>query len=200
MNLDPALLFAFAVALAFFAGQQLKLPFTRRAHRRGPWPARKGGLQPGAANLRAVETPTRPAIADGPEQLRIVSEAKFEIQPLLNKGEVRWLYTAEKFVADRNLGWRVMAQVSLGEILSTPDKAAYAAINSKRADLLIVDQRGHALAAIEHQGEGHYTSSTTAARDAVKREALRKAGVRFIEMTPEHAPEDLARELARLTS
>lgn len=137
-------------------------------------------------------------VMDGSDQLRVVSQARFEIRPLLNKGEVRWLYAAEKFVADRKLGWRVMAQVSLGEILSSPDTAAYAAINAKRADLLIVDSRGHALAAIEHQGEGHYTSNTAAARDAVKREALRRAGVRFIEMTPEHAPEDLVRELARL--
>jgi len=68
-----------------------------------------------------------------------------------------------------------MAQVSLGEVLSSPDARAYSAINSKRVDLLIVSRSGDPIAAIEYQGHGHY-QGTAAARDAVKKEALRKAG------------------------
>ena len=47
------------------------------------------------------------------------------------------------------------------------------------------------------QGHGHY-QGTAAARDAVKKEALRKAGVRYIEVTPESGTEDMAREISRI--
>jgi hypothetical protein len=85
----------------------------------------------------------------------------------------------------------------LGEVLSSPDARAYGAINSKRVDLLIVSGRGDPIAAIEYQGHGHY-QGTAAARDAVKKEALRKAGVRYIEVTPESGTEDMAREILRI--
>ena len=90
-----------------------------------------------------------------------------------------------------------MAQVSLGEILASSDKAAFWAINAKRVDVLIVSDKYQPLAAIEFQGEGHYQGSA-AARDAVKKEALRKAGIAYIEMTASHTPTDLRREIARL--
>jgi hypothetical protein len=51
--------------------------------------------------------------------------------------------------------------------------------------------------AIEYQGYGHY-QGTAAARDAVKKEALRKARVRYIAVTPESGTEDMAREILRL--
>ena len=51
--------------------------------------------------------------------------------------------------------------------------------------------------AIEYQGHGHY-QGTAAARDAVKKEALRKAGVRYIEVTPESGTENMAREISRI--
>ena len=54
-----------------------------------------------------------------------------------------------------DLKWRVMAQVSLGEVLSSPNARAYSAINSKRVDLLIVSRSGDPIAAIEYQGHGH---------------------------------------------
>jgi hypothetical protein len=90
-----------------------------------------------------------------------------------------------------------MAQVSLGEVLSSPDARAYGAINSKRVDLLIVSRSGDPIAAIEYQGHGHY-QGTAAARDAVKKEALRKAGVRYIAVTPESSTEDMARKISRI--
>ena len=52
-------------------------------------------------------------------------------------------------------------------------------------------------AAIEYQGHRHY-QGTAAARDAVKKEALRKAGVRYIEVTAESGTEDMAREISRI--
>jgi hypothetical protein len=85
----------------------------------------------------------------------------------------------------------------LGEVLSSRDARAYSAINSKRVDLLIVSCSGDPIAAIEYQGHGHY-QGTAAARDAVKKEALRKAGVQYIAVTPESGTEDMAREIARI--
>jgi hypothetical protein len=90
-----------------------------------------------------------------------------------------------------------MAQVCVGEFVSSPDEAAFRAVNSKRVDILIVSERRQPIAAIEYQGEGHYQGEAPA-RDAVKREALRKAGVRFIEITHEHGPKDVSIEIARL--
>jgi Protein of unknown function (DUF2726) len=123
--------------------------------------------------------------------------ARFEKRRLLSRSEAHVLYAAERAVNAADRAWRVMAQVSLGEVLSSPDARAYSAINSKRVDLLIVSGRGDPIAAIEYQGHGHY-QGTAAARDAVKKEALRKAGVRYIEVTPESGTEDMAREILRI--
>jgi hypothetical protein len=107
------------------------------------------------------------------------------------------LYAAERAINTADLKWRVMAQVSLGEVLSSPDARAYSAINSKRVDLLIVSRFGDPFAAIEYQGHGHY-QGTAVVRDAVKKEALRKAGVRYIEVTPQSGTADMTREILRI--
>lgn len=139
----------------------------------------------------------RISIADPAEQLRVVAAAEFTKQTLLNKQEARVLYAAERAVAETGLKWRVMAQVSLGEILRSENARAFAAINSKRVDLLVISQSGEPLAAIEYQGSGHY-QNTAAIRDAVKKEALRKAGVRYIEVMGRHTADDVRREIGRL--
>ncbi len=143
---------------------------------------------------RSTPISTRPDAAD---QLRVVTGARFDKRPLLSWSEMQVLHAAEAAIRETGVAWRVMAQVSLGEILSSPSAEAYGAINSKRVDLLIVSQSGDPIAAIEYQGHGHYQGSAPA-RDAVKKEALRKAGVRYVEMTPEHGPEDLAHEISRI--
>ena len=148
----------------------------------------KGGSKTGAV-----------PVTDPAEQLRLVMGAGFEKRRLLSRSEAQVLYAAERAIntAAADLKWRVMAQVSLGEVLSSPDARAYSAINSKRVDLLIVSRSGDPIAAIEYQGHGHY-QGTAAARDAVKKEALRKAGVRYIEVTPEGGTEGMAREISRI--
>jgi hypothetical protein len=123
--------------------------------------------------------------------------ARFEKRRLLSRSEAHVLYAAERAINAADLKWRVMAQVSLGEVLSSPDARAYSAINSKRVDLLIVSRSGDPIAAIEYQGHGHY-QGTAAARDAVKKEALRKAGVRYIAVTPESGTGGMAREISRI--
>ena len=133
---------------------------------------------------------TEQNVLDSADQLRLVMAADFTVQPLLNKSEVRLFRELDRLVLARHPGWQVMAQVSHGEILrSSP--AAYRCINSKRVDLLVVDAECNAVAAIEYQGGGHYLSDA-AAREAVKKEALRKAGIGYHEVVAGHTtPGDL---------
>ena len=144
-----------------------------------------------------------PDATDPAEQLRVVMAASFTrklfeaIRLLLSRTEAKVMRATEAAIAEAGLGWRVLAQVSLGEVVASPDKAAFRAINAKRVDLLIVSERNLPLAAIEYQGEGHWQGSAPA-RDAVKKEALRRAGIGYIEVTPAHGPEDIRREVARL--
>lgn len=136
-------------------------------------------------------------LTDASDQLRVVMAATFEKRRLLSRSEALVLYAAEKAIRDQQLDWRVMAQVSLGEVLSSPDPKAYSTINSKRVDLLVISSGGQPIAAIEYQGDGHYQGSA-AARDAVKKEALRRAGVEYLEVKPGQTPSDLARAISQI--
>jgi Protein of unknown function (DUF2726) len=118
---------------------------------------------------------------DAADQLRKVLDSSFSIQPLLNKSEARVLKELERIVIDCNPAWQVMAQVSLGEVLRSKDAEAYSCINSKRVDLLLVDGDCMPRLAIEYQGGSHHQGHA-AARDAVKKEALRRAGVGYLEV------------------
>jgi hypothetical protein len=119
--------------------------------------------------------------ADARQQLDSVRLAPFEKQRLLSRIEYRAFRIIEEDVAAGRRGHRVFAQTSLGEVLKTPSPNAFSAINSKRVDILIVDPGGWPLLAVEFQGNGHYQGDAVM-RDAVKREALRKAGVRYLEV------------------
>ncbi|MBS7792366.1 DUF2726 domain-containing protein [Roseococcus sp. SDR] len=135
---------------------------------------------------------------DAADQLRVVMTAEYTAQSLLNGSEARVLKELERFVGDCDPRWRVMAQVSLGEILTSPDPAAYAAVNSKRVDLLLVDGDYVPRHAIEYQGSGHHQGSA-AARDAVKKEALRRAGIGYHEVIAgQTTPAELRRLVERL--
>jgi hypothetical protein len=89
-------------------------------------------------------------------------------------------------VMARNQTWQVMAQVSLGEFLASPDTDAFFAINSKRVDYALMDERCCVRHALEYQGNGHHLRPSVAARDAVKKEALRKAGIGYHEVVAGH--------------
>jgi hypothetical protein len=143
----------------------------RRARQNRPWAA------------PTASSPTL-SVVDPFDQLRIVTGATFKKRRLLSRAEARFFNAAERAIASANLDWRVMAQVSLGEVLSSPDARAFSTINSKRVDLLVISSDGEPLAAIEYQGSGHYRE-TAPARDAVKKEALRRAGVSYIEFKPD---------------
>lgn len=137
-------------------------------------------------------------------QPEALGNVKFTRRALMNRTEYRVFATVEGAVARTRRGFRVMAQTSLGEVLRTDapstDKdarRAYAVINSKRLDIAIIDRSGLLVLAIEVQGSGHHLSDDTFIRDAVKREALRRAGVEMLEITPDWDNARIEVELAR---
>ena len=160
--------------------------------RRAEWRRRTGG------KVLPLQQP-KERVPDAADQLRTVMKADFKAQPLLNKSEARLFRAVDQQVIEARPGWQVMAQVSLGEILRCEDKDAYACINSKRVDLLIVDDECRPLHAIEYQGGAHFKGAhATAARDAVKKEALRRAGIGYVEVVAGDTPAELRRVVERL--
>jgi hypothetical protein len=196
MLLTPNELGIFLVGLAAgAAGVRAGVRLGRR-----PW-NRRPRRPASAPRLSVIDASHKPggALVDSSDQLRAVMAAEFRARPILSRSETRVFEAAERVIRDHGLDWRVMAQVSLGEILACPDKAAFSAVNSKRVDILIVARSGHPVAAVEYQGAGHYQGSAPA-RDAIKKEALRKAGVRYIEVSEGDTPQDLSRAIARAAS
>jgi hypothetical protein len=175
----------------------------KSAERRAYWAGRNGkrggavGFKRDKQAIPLKGTPERAAL-DAAEQLRIVMAADFRPRPLLNKSEARVFAELDKAVIARNPAWQVMAQVSVGEFVGSSDAQAYACVNSKRVDLLLVDGDCRARHALEYQGDGHHQGAA-AARDAVKKEALRKAGIGYHEVVAGHTtPSELKRLVEKL--
>jgi len=175
--------------------------------KREAWKRRNAGRWKGKRTTSAAAGPWTPKpdalpakVPDAADQLRTVMLADFTPQPLLNKSEARVFAVLDNLVIElAPPGWQVMAQVSLGEILRCDDADAYRCINSKRVDLLIVDADCKPRHAIEYQGGGHFTGAhATAARDAVKKEALRRAGIGYVEVVAGDTPAELRRVVERL--
>lgn len=197
-------------AVCGVAAERLAENFDREK-RRAYWRGRNHGRPRNAGQFREKgkvvslastdKAASGQANADAAEQLRTVMSAKFSARPLLNKPERRLLGVIDKALAEETPGWRAMGQVSLGEILWSESKDAFWAINAKRVDLLIVDGDCQPLHAVEFQGTGHHLSDETAARDAVKKEALRRAGIGYVEVvsgdTPAHVREMVRKLVAR---
>ncbi len=162
----------------------------------GKWEKRGGKTLP----FQPKADPLPAKVPDAADQLRTVMRADFTAQRLLNKSEARLFKAIDKMVLEKRPDWQVMAQVSLGEILRCENKDAYACINSKRVDLLIVDEECRPLHAIEYQGGAHFKGAhATAARDAVKKEALRRAGIGYEEIVGgHHTPAELRRVVAKV--
>lgn len=193
-----------ALGLAAIAGAMAEK--LRAAHARRTWRSRNPDKWnnkrdrkpiPGQSSQFAPSlVPAR--VMDAADQLRIVMNAEFKSQPLLNRSEARVFRELDHIVLSYNPSWQVMAQVSLGEILRTDDQVAYGCINAKRVDLLLVDEQCHPRHVVEYQGAGHHQGSA-AARDAVKKEALRQAGVGYHEVVAGHTkPSELRRLMERL--
>ncbi len=169
-----------------------------RARNRRRWERKRSGGNIAGEPWGPKPHPAGPKQFDAADQLRIVMSSDFTIQPLLNKGEARVFKELDRMVIICNPGWQVMAQVSLGEILRSKNADAYSCINSKRVDLLLVDEDCQPRHVIEYQGGAHH-QGTAAARDAVKKEALRRAGVGYHEVVAGHTtPSELRRLVEKL--
>ncbi|OOF79224.1 hypothetical protein BKG96_02660 [Rodentibacter caecimuris] len=119
--------------------------------------------------------------------LALISEAIFTKKPLMNKSEYQlFLKITQRLSSIENRQYfRLFSQVSMGEILATKDNRHFALINSKRIDFLIIDRKGYPVIAIEYQGKGHYQQNAIE-RDAIKREACRKANIKYLEFDDEN--------------
>jgi hypothetical protein len=159
--------------------------------RRG-WSDRRG------AKVERINRPTPPNKIEAADQLKIVVNAPFSSRPILSKSEARVFRELERALRACGSQWQVMAQVSLGEILRSSDSNAFGCVNSKRVDFLLVDEVFLPRHAIEYQGKGHHQADA-AARDAVKKEALRRAGVGYHEVVAgETTPASLRQLIERL--
>ena len=175
---NPLLLFLGVVVAVLFVATEWSKPGRKQFYRR-----RRSGYRP---NLKVVTKDGEdPALATAAEQLRTVMGADFKSQALLNRPEAAVFKALDEAVIARNPRWQVMAQVSLGEFLRSPSRKAYLAVNSKRVDFALMDENCRVVHALEYQGNGHHQGSA-AARDAVKKEALRKAGIGYHEVVAGH--------------
>jgi hypothetical protein len=190
------LVFLFVFAIAFKVLEAKFFPKRRGRWRRSSRWDKSRGAKVYSFEPKHDSLPDR--VPDAADQLRTVMNAEFKAQPLLNKSETKLFLSLEKMVAEMTPGWRLMAQVSLGEVLQSRDVAAYRCINSKRVDMLLVDADCRPLHAIEYQGGAHH-KGTAAARDAVKKEALRRAGIGYVEVVAgDHTPAELRRIVEKL--
>jgi hypothetical protein len=197
--IDKPILLIAILFVGAYAGMQVERMLAKQ--RRRAWQRRHAGRGGERSSGKLMPFPPKPeSVVDAADQLRTVMKADFKAQPLLNKSEARLFRAMDKMVIElAPPGWQVMAQVSLGEILRCEDKAAYACINAKRVDLLIVDADCKPVHAIEYQGGAHFKGAhATAARDAVKKEALRRAGIGYVEVVAGDTPAELRRVVERL--
>ena len=150
-----------------------------RERRKAYWRGRKAANgKPGKAErpIAPAKEPEARSAEFAADQLTAVMRASFRPRALLNRPESLVFKALDAAVIASNPGWQVMAQVSLGEFLASEDKDAYFCINSKRVDFALMDPEANVRHALEYQGTGHHQGSA-AARDAIKKEALRKAGI-----------------------
>ncbi|MBP2311240.1 DUF2726 domain-containing protein [Azospirillum soli] len=127
-------------------------------------------------------------------QIRFVTQADFRKKNLMNKAEYRVFRVIEDLIKTSNRGVRLFAQTSLGEVIGSDDQKAFECVNSKRVDFLIIDPYGQPLVAIEYQGSGHYRGNAVT-RDAVKKEALRRASVAYLEIPDGDDDESIRRKV-----
>ncbi|OBX19187.1 hypothetical protein A9995_08635 [Erythrobacter sp. QSSC1-22B] len=193
-----ALFIVLALGAAIGIALERVLASADRERRKAYWRGRnaaKGGKPNGRQVGEAAKGSPAGSADFAADQLKAVSRATFTARSLLNKSEAKVFAALDQAVIARNPGWQVMAQVSLGEFLQSRDDDAFRAINSKRVDFALMDEHCRVVHALEYQGSGHHAGPSAAARDAVKKEALRKAGIGYHEIVAGHTT---ARELRAL--
>jgi hypothetical protein len=130
--------------------------------------------------------------------LRDVSDARFSAKRLLSDNEAIVLAEVESIIAGIGQAWRVLARVSLAQIVESTSAEAISAIDGQQAALVVVTGDRTPIAVVEYQPLGQVRSED-AVRDAVKREALRRAGVVYIEVRASDQPGDLRDDLLALS-
>lgn len=195
LQFPGAVFIVLAVGAGIGMGVEKFFAAIERDKRKAYWAGRNGNRKKGQVVKWPAAAQPRPAKQEeanfATDQLRAVMKADFRSRALLNRSEGQVFRSLDRFVIERNSGWQVMAQVSLGEFLASDDKDAYGAINSKRVDFALMDADCRVRHTLEYQGSGHH-QGTAAARDAVKKEALRKAGIGYHEIVAGHmTPSDL---------
>jgi hypothetical protein len=144
------------------------------------------------------------------QQLTAVTEQQvtYRKSRVMGRGEFN-LFTSAMSVTGQPLPrgdypFYVFPQVALGQILRTEPAsgaaadAAYRAINSKRCDLLLADRSGLPVAVLEFQGSGHYVGDTAQQRDEIKRRALERAGIRYVEIHAGDTPQQMQRVIRQV--
>lgn len=116
--------------------------------------------------------------------------AGFRAKALLNRSEARLYRMITHRLPD---GYRLMAQVSYGEMLVHTDLRRYHEVAARRADMVITDKAFNVVAVIEYQGGGH--AGFTAAEairarrgDRLKSAALEAAGLVLIKVPGTFTP------------
>ena len=123
----------------------------------------------------------------------------FTQRKLMNKPEAV-LYNY--LLAEVPLGWAVMSQVSYGAFLANRSFNRYMSVNSKRADFVVVNGANEVVGVVEYQGKGHFGSNDKSRQraeqsDAIKRQALREAGIELFEI-PAYIDKEQIQTLVRL--
>ena len=116
----------------------------------------------------------KPDLTDVGQQLHAVMAGSFEKRRVLSSSEYHIFAIVENEFAIQRAGYRVFAQTSLGQILTSSSGDAFRSINSKRVDILVVDRAGWPFLAVEYQG-GHHYQGTAAGRDNYR--SLHRLGV-----------------------
>jgi hypothetical protein len=118
-----------------------------------------------------------------------LNDVDIRLAKLMNYSEWCVFQPLNELVRTKGQGHRLFVQVGLSAILEVAPvsasqkkcRAAFEAFAAKRADFVVVDRSGYAVAVIEYQGHGHRQGASIHS-DAIKRELCRKAGIAFVEI------------------
>lgn len=149
-----------------------------------------------ALSFRGQRSPDG-ASTDGVEKLRIISDAHFMAKRLLSDNEAHVLGEIESIIAEIEQPWRVLGQVGLSRFIAASSADGFAVIDSMYVALLIIDANRDPIAAVEYQASAQ-DRSENAVRDAVKREAMRRAGISYFEVRTSDRPGTLRNDIMAL--
>lgn len=144
------------------------------------------------SRYRSRHRSRRPGFFDdvpGEQQLTYIARCGFEALPLVDAEDARVLDIIHTFLAENHPSLRVLANVSLADavapVASTAlrNDIAFArrSLRDKRIDFAVLDKDRKVCLALGFSGTGRFARTDTA-RSAIQREAIRKAGITYVEM------------------